>query len=436
MSDSNSETGNSSTSDDESGASQTSETGPKSKTDLVVEALDDMDRKYRFESKREADVDKNLTINDMGEKLKRLDELETSLLPSMEELIDQLLVALDIKGSSDYPGPQPDLDLTLEILSKLDKNLKRTVSSGVFLALESPLPDAEHDHHLDKAKIFRCTLLLHEIECLVVNQIYDLLVCCMSVVQWCESLSDCSEEALFQSEVLLSRREALMSATQCQHEIDRLIKFSQKSDLAILQMTWLPPAKLLNRVLVNFTHLTNPRFDSNPEPKRNFWIVEDRNQERAAPREEIAQVAKSTIPIIKLARILLGKLSRLSRKEVPFTLHSAIDSKSVNKLKSAQHAIAVQLDRIGLTLLKDHRTNEALEPIFNQVHTVVKQISWIVEFHLVDIAFHLVPLPHLLLNGVNSPTRHFRAQFCPWKQLWDVAVSRLLDFLCSIETEH
>ncbi|KAA1102143.1 hypothetical protein PGT21_036300 [Puccinia graminis f. sp. tritici] len=430
MSDSNSETGNSSMSDDESGASLTSETGPKSKTDLVVEALEYMDRKYMFSSEREADADKHLTIDDMGEKLKRLDELETSLLPSMKELIDQLLVALDIKGSSDYPGPQPDLDLTLEILSKLDKNLKRTVSSGVFLALESPLPDEDHDHHLKKAKIFRCTHLLSEIECLVVDEIYDLLVCCMSVVQWCESLSDCSDEALLQSEVLLSRREALMSATQCQHEIDRLIKFSQKSDLAILQVTWLPPADLLDKVLVNFTNLTNPRFE------RNAWIVEDQNQEREAPREEIVQVAKSTIPIIKLARILLGKLSQLSRKEVPFTLHSAIDSKSVDQLTSAQHSIAVQLDRIGFTFLKNHRTNQALEPIFDQAHAVVKKISWIVESHLVDIAFHLVPLPHLLLNGVNSPTRHFRAQFYPWKQLWDVAVSRLLDLLCSFETEH
>ncbi|KAA1121672.1 hypothetical protein PGTUg99_015194 [Puccinia graminis f. sp. tritici] len=70
-------------------------------------------------------MDKNLTIDDMTEKLKQLDELETNLLPSTKELIDQLLVALDIKGSSNYS--QPDLDLTLEILSKLDKNLKRTV---------------------------------------------------------------------------------------------------------------------------------------------------------------------------------------------------------------------------------------------------------------------------------------------------------------------
>jgi hypothetical protein len=166
----------------------------------------------------------------------------------------------------------------------------------------------------------------------------------MSVAQWCESLSDRSEQAFFRSKALLWRREALMSATQCQHDIDRLIKFCQKSDLAILQVTWIPPTRLLDKALVTLTNLTDPTFDSNPEPKRNFWIVEDRNQQRAAPREDIIQVAKSTIPIIKLARILLGKLSKLSRKKVPFTLNTAIDSKSVDKLRSAQHSIAVLLD--------------------------------------------------------------------------------------------
>ncbi|KAI9611840.1 hypothetical protein KEM48_004347 [Puccinia striiformis f. sp. tritici PST-130] len=97
--------------------------------------------------------DPNLTIDDMGEKAKIWERLESNLLPSIEELLSSLLSALDLHDLDTHPSP--DFILTRKILSNLDETLENTASLAISFSLRSPLPDGKHDHHMNHFKTFR-----------------------------------------------------------------------------------------------------------------------------------------------------------------------------------------------------------------------------------------------------------------------------------------
>ncbi|KAI9609193.1 hypothetical protein KEM48_002899 [Puccinia striiformis f. sp. tritici PST-130] len=233
---------------------------------LAVKAFERISRKYVLAPEDDTETpgngDPDLTIDDMSEKSKIWEKLETKLLPLIKRQIASLAISLDLHDVEAHPNP--NLELSLGILSGLDRNLESAVSLTESFALGSPVPDQKYDHHLKKLKSYRC---------------YD---------------SSAREEAS------KSREEILSTISYAGDRIDDTIQWSRKSDWAIIHEDWMEAAWSFTRALTDLTALTNPTIDATPD-LANLTInpTEEPDQiARADTRTRSDTVRKRLIEII------------------------------------------------------------------------------------------------------------------------------------------
>ncbi|POW11259.1 hypothetical protein PSTT_05459 [Puccinia striiformis] len=373
-----------------------SENNASSKTDLVVEALDGLVHKYGFSLNQIfGDQLKDLTMDDMDEKSALLDELQSSLLPSVKEQIDSLLLSLDLCRPSSRKHPSPDFGLALESLSNLDQTLEKTVSSIECISLESPLPAETDDHHLKHCKEFRCSRLLWKIKGMVEGHLCELFRNCIQFIRVWELSS--RHPYSFEHQTKISQKEAdvLSITVESSHLIDTIIGLFGKTDLAILQEEWLAASESLSSVLEFLIVLSNCRKD---HPKK---------QESSNP----SKISTST------------NAQRLS-----FSLDSELNSETLNQLHQQPISIAERLDQFVRTLWMIHKKDEVIHDK-DRIHTLLNGISDTLNSTLLLLTIHLIPTTH----SINHRAAHSEPQFKTWlltlKNLWHQAINHFLDSL-------
>ncbi|WAR54674.1 hypothetical protein PtB15_4B291 [Puccinia triticina] len=392
----------------------------RSKTDLVVEALDGLVRKYHFSLNQIfGEQVKNLTIDDMDEKTELLDELESILLPLIKQQINSILHSLDLRDCEILPTP--DFELTLEILSNLDQTLERTISSIERISLESPMPAETHDYHLKHCKEFRCSRLLWRIKAVVEGHLCELFRNFIQFIRVWE-LSDSRPESLeHRTKIFQKETEVLRITAHSDHSIDAIIALFRKSDLEIIQEEWLAAAESLDSVLEFLIMLSNCTIDSKKE-----GIAGPADHRTNGQGAEIVGVAGLTIPLVKLARIFLNKLAKRTTEEYPFKLDTELNSETLNLLHQDPVSIAERLDQFVRTLWMIHKRNE---PINNKdgIRTSLNGISKSLESTSLILAAHLTPLPHQSQWCSSEP--HFKTWLLTLKNLWYRAMEHFLNGL-------
>ncbi|KAI7960810.1 hypothetical protein MJO28_001299 [Puccinia striiformis f. sp. tritici] len=407
-----------------------SENNASSKTDLVVEALDGLVHKYGFSLNQIfGDQLKDLTMDDMDEKSALLDELQSSLLPSVKEQIDSLLLSLDLCRPRSRKHPSPDFGLALESLSHLDQTLEKTVSSIECISLESPLPAETDDHHLKHCKEFRCSRLLWKIKGMVEGHLCELFRNCIQFIRVWELSS--RHPYSFEHQTKISQKEAdvLSITVESSHLIDTIIGLFGKTDLAILQEEWLAASESLSSVLEFLIVLSNCRKDHPKKQESSNPSVSLADGRTKARRAEVAEVARSAVPLVKLTRMFLKKISTSTNAQrLSFSLDSELNSETLNQLHQQPISIAERLDQFVRTLWMIHKKDEVIHDK-DRIHTLLNGISDTLNSTLLLLTIHLIPTTH----SINHRAAHSEPQFKTWlltlKNLWHQAINHFLDSL-------
>ncbi|WAQ86588.1 hypothetical protein PtA15_7A314 [Puccinia triticina] len=332
-------------------------------------------------------------IDELGGRNVLIDQLESTLLPSLKDHVSSLLLLLDLQDFG----------------TQLDTHAK-----------------------LGRCKEFRCRRLCIQVErsiqshlCLVFHSAAEL------TRLW--ELSRHDPENLIKHQKLMSEKmeQICTKADLCYQSLDQSIQWSTKSDLVILQEDWLDTeAGLVNITLKHLTKLANPLIN---DFEYHEWdsINVSREKTTTPNREHNAQVARLTIPIVKLARIFLKQMANTTAaKRQLFTLDPDIDSKSLCLLSQGPSNLAMNLRAIALFLAKCQERNmvadmEAEAGAGRQSNPVLDCAEHL-ESTLLLLSSYLIPFP--------TTVDDFMSGFSDLRSLYHRATDRMLDTL--FRSEH
>ncbi|KAH9455187.1 hypothetical protein Pst134EA_022663 [Puccinia striiformis f. sp. tritici] len=171
-----------------------------SSTAPVLQALRALARRFkqmRFDV-RHGEKKEELTEDELAQKNKLLDELQSSLLPSIKQQLNTLSAVLDLpRGFREFP--QPDVDLTLETLTNLNQTMKKSSINIRLATLETSVPTDTHDHHLGRCKTFRGRLLREDIARIEYN-LYGLYLTYMKRVESWNHTSDFPQDPVWDAD--------------------------------------------------------------------------------------------------------------------------------------------------------------------------------------------------------------------------------------------
>jgi hypothetical protein len=368
-----------------------------------------------------------LTIDEINKKNELMNQLESSLLPSLKQQTTTLSLSLGLNElRNHHPGPEPEL--ILKNASNLDEALKEVVYTAEKIILESPLPAETHDHHFNRCKRFRFSCLLSRLKALVGGNLLRLFGKSIELLRLWQLSTGTSEDAEHQAEISNAKESTLLIVDESLDLIDQIINMLRKSDLALLQEEWLVPANSLSRTVLEFMSLiTNPTDESRLEA----GLIDSGGDEKK--REDIARLARSIVPLIKLTRLFLHKILTTTNK-LPFMMDESIHTKPLNRLRQAPLTIAQIFRRLLKSLWTDYRLNRVISNQ-DQIRASFSKLTEALESTLLLLSFYLIPLPH---TWENSPLEEspFKVWFFKLTEVWHWAVDQALDALSSAGAEE
>ncbi|KAI9607490.1 hypothetical protein H4Q26_006013 [Puccinia striiformis f. sp. tritici PST-130] len=230
-----------------------------------------------------------------------------------------------------------------------------------------------------------------------------------------------------------------MTAAVC-GAINETITLCRKSDWALIEEGWLTAEGELNEHLRKLADL--PR-DLEPElavlailPSEGPDLIERTiiESRRKATEEEMAEVAKSTMSLVKLARILVKKLLRMIPKKPIFEQDIGISSDTLEQFHDLFTPIRKSLGSLASHLQDFRGTNQVITiSDRNQMDTLVNSLSDDMECTMIFIASHLSLFQYRAKN--IPPENYFKAWSGTLEKLWDKVVDRLLNLILSLEVE-
>ncbi|OAV97972.1 hypothetical protein PTTG_03194 [Puccinia triticina 1-1 BBBD Race 1] len=400
----------------------------------LVDAFEALADKHSIEPDQPtpAKKDPGLAIKDMGGKAETFEKIHSTLLPSIRDQLACLQDSLDLLDPQ--KNPHPATDPTLECLSSLDNTLESILAAIGTLTLESPLPDEKHDHGLEMLKVFRCSHLQETIQKVVGSFIYEWIFrdVIPSFIRWC-AMANIGFKNDSMSKKGSDLRQGIQIAMSYPHDqITQTIDWCRKSDWAIVQEAWLEASDSCEEALEKFTCRINRTIQSTSDA--------DLDSQNHANRVFIVGVAKSAIPLIKLARILIKKTSEKISKKHLATLGITtleLNSETMTQLYDAPQPL------FGLAYLANilYLLDSPILPITipaekqTQLRGIAQKLPTKMESTLAVIESCLIPLL-TQIEDQDSPEAHLESFLPILRQTWGKASEHLRDIIFSFEVER
>ncbi|EFP85789.2 uncharacterized protein PGTG_11118 [Puccinia graminis f. sp. tritici CRL 75-36-700-3] len=351
------------------------------------------------------DEEREPTEDDQNKKMEVFDKLHSSLLPSVNRHLSCLVTSLDLKY---YPRshPSPNLGSTLETLSSLERTLDQILVD--FAVLKTPLPTVPHDHPQDRYKRFRSDELITNVSSLIQRSICSILFTGISFILLYEPSIDQPKTATFRTNTSQWAETVLQEITQSTGLVDKILRFSQTSDLEILQERWQETAETFDCMLADFAHLTHSALGE--------------QRPLSAVRTDLLKQADSQITRIKLLRTLFDKVSNATTRRSMFRLDPEIDPESLCLIHRDSEGINSALLLAKYSLVQHFKDDEPNGDRAQRQNGISKT-SRRIDSMLFLIGLYLVPQPSAIDH--SSPAADFKAWLVMWQQLWHTEVAQL-----------
>ncbi|WAR55336.1 hypothetical protein PtB15_6B75 [Puccinia triticina] len=269
--------------------------------------------------------------------------LKSGLLPSLRHRITALSLSLDPCDLRKDPAGK--LKQVLEILSELEQTLVQVKASIATIAPVLKPSAVSDDAHLKHLKAFRCGRVRLTVETLVrvLSELFQ------SGVRFTENLGDApGQEAGCRDEVL-------SVTSMVWSSIDRTIEWFDRSEFSLLQEQWESEVGLVDDALDELTELINRTGPEEANKSGADSSSEDDDDDYfrdsdSPPSEQVLQLARSTLQIIKLARLFLNKLSKTTVRKEACRMVTEMSSSQLESLLSSTRSISRNIDEIVCTL--------------------------------------------------------------------------------------
>ncbi|KAI7960790.1 hypothetical protein MJO28_001279 [Puccinia striiformis f. sp. tritici] len=189
--------------------------------------------------------------------------------------------------------------------------------------------------------------------------------------------------------------------------------------------------------LSDFTHLQENWSQNIPELEEVLSSLTARIYDRKSTHdhqetvEQFVGLAKKIIPLVKLIRTLINKISNpWKKKSTSFRLDTELDSKTLSKLQDLPRLITVRFSSLITFLLK--AINEFTNDELNEIRGfVTDKISKEVNNFILVLALNITPIDRDFDR--HSLESNYKDWFLTWKQIWDTALSNFSDALAEAE---
>ncbi|KAA1078957.1 hypothetical protein PGTUg99_013721 [Puccinia graminis f. sp. tritici] len=390
----------------------------RSKIDKVGWQLGHMSYQYGWALGQIFRTDANdKMVDELIERNELIDQLESSLLPSIKDHINSLLLALDLQNS----GKQltSNLDLISEITRKIDDTLMETTDA--VESVSAPFEDQfTNARNLGRCKEVRCRRLHTKVRNIIIQPLCSLFESGAEFMRFWELSRKDPESLEYRKKMSEWMEEAQRASDISYRLIDQTIEWSRKSDLVLLQEIWLEAEESINHTLEDLTGLADPMIDFEHEQ-----IAIDEPERTRTPREHSIDVARLTIPIIKLTRIFFNKIISTTTKKPLFTLDPGIDSESLEQLIKCPSKIVRCFQDLA-RYLETYTEEDTLDGHRYSNPFVI--LHKLLDSTLLLLSFHLVPLPPPV-EGHSLRQNHFKAWFLDFQSQYHRATDRMLDVL-------
>ncbi|KAI7962546.1 hypothetical protein MJO28_000640 [Puccinia striiformis f. sp. tritici] len=262
-------------------------------------------------------------------------QLLSSLLPLLHSQITSL--SLVLKTSSLRREPGPKLSLVLQIQGQLDSTMDELRYLIATLCPENPsLPDRADDQHLRRFKSYRLDRLNNEFRSLFSWGMCDLFQAANERIGQMELTSIPS---IHDEDADTRKKDVEWSVSYALNRIKAMSDSLSTSELAAAQVYWELDRPDIDNLLNNIIKKLNPSTDSRK--------VEGRpTLPRPYIGEPVIRLAKLTLPIVKLSRIFLAKLSKRGLAQERFPIFTEICSDQIQTLAECARDIARDLRKL------------------------------------------------------------------------------------------
>ncbi|KAI9611593.1 hypothetical protein H4Q26_008548 [Puccinia striiformis f. sp. tritici PST-130] len=179
-------------------------------------------------------------------------------------------------------------------------------------------------------------------------------------------------------------------------DIDKVIEFAKQSDFELIQQGW---RVLVNGLESNLIGLTTQIDSANQLQQTDHTQSDHGRPQDNSLRQHIAQLARSTVPLVKLARLYLNKLSNTTITKLPFRIEDTMSSAEIGALQNSTSLLYASISTLtqSLVWIYDHNN------LGGQIESIRQfGIAPLTAFDssIIMLSFHLVPTnPTLAWSG-------------------------------------
>lgn len=276
--------------------------------------------------------------------------------------------------------------MVLGILSELEQTLDQIhASMDTIIPVPTVKPsDVTDDNHLKTLKAFRTSRLGMNVDDLF-KVVAELLGDCVSFIEtWGQPSNNESQ-----------RRAHLLSMTSIfWNSIDMTIQWFGRSEFNLLQASWQSEVALVEDALDELLEMIKPiepkeeeEEDDQPDATSSSGEDDTSEYEPVIRSDEVIQLAKVTIPLVKLSRLFLNKLSKTTVTKEQFGLAtSEMSSSELENIVSLTRSISQCIDEIGDSLHDGE--NEMLVESGGHLGKSFKRILELLDLHLIPLIPH------------------------------------------------
>ncbi|KAH9440342.1 hypothetical protein Pst134EB_030961 [Puccinia striiformis f. sp. tritici] len=369
-------------------------------------------------SRSEGPEKKEFTEDELDQKNRLFDQVQSTLVPLIQEQVDCVLSSLELQGDLKEEQKEPNFDVTCEYLSELDETLQETIKCVESAAIDI-MPIGAHDHYLKRCKEFTSNQLMHCISNIIIH-VHGLFVDCSEYIKAAKLASIHPDDLKRRGWALLMKRHIPISAAGCNHSTNKAIqRFQPGSDFDFIRDEWEERVEAYSNHLESLTKLTHHRIR--------------RRRDRTPLRKHVIELARFTIPLIKLTRILSKKISSRNTKILPFTLDTELNSETLSQLYDNTETIE-DCCRLFIRRLVGSYNRNALEHDQAEMRGEIIAISQLLDSILLDLALHLIPLP--VETDSSRRRRDFKTWISSFQVVWHRTTHNMLYILDKFEAEN
>ncbi|PLW04440.1 hypothetical protein PCASD_26376 [Puccinia coronata f. sp. avenae] len=373
---------------------------------------------YRGTETTAIGIDEDVSIDQKKELLTRL---HSFLLPLLERQITNLLDLLDPFDLQEETASK--FQLILDIQSALEDTMGELQSLLYTFCPElvrRPRSHYMNDQHLKELKklqlkgldqYFRRNDLHFHLSAVFAQS--NLIIQELRL----SSIPSCSSPSL--PSIPRARKFLIDHTSSSRKMIQSMIDWLAASELQHIQDLWLNEVSSIDRALVDCLVLINSSDTEEHNNQTSESVIEP---SAVNPRiKPVIQVAKSLIPVIKLSRMFLKKLSERAMNASRLPSFTEMDSDQLDRLSGTATQVRLSLDHILRTLKSTERRNHDGFTVMSYATAIQRDL----QDALLHVVLHFVPrIPETQgFHGQN----HYRTWFIVWLTQFKLAIQNLID---------